>query len=770
MTTANPTFSLVVNTNDRAHSLKTLLRALEQQSYSNFEVVVVVGPTQDNTLEMLQEYDGRVRVVRCPKANLGQSRNIGLLAARGEMVAFIDDDAVPSFHWLAQLARLFENPALDATGGVVYLVHPDHAIVQHRVGIMSSLAEQIDARGSWLDQLVPPGDGAQWVARMMGTNMAYRRRSLLEIGGFDEFFEWVYDDSDVAARVANAGKLIHPVTQAPVYHVPASSRNRQAFSYNVKWWIPTKAALYFILKHGMIAGDSSRDMLLHCLHLVHGRYLWYGQLHRNGQLTFLQMLNLQAQNIRALLSGVWHGLFSPRRLLSTPSTSELGDDEIMKFQNDQSKTQPVVDPISGRQPSLIHVEPPLRVCLLSCAYPPSHYDGVGRTTHLIAQGLFECGHTVHVITRGEREDVAFYDGAYVHRIPGNVERYPRERNLPLVHGALNYSHSVHDAVGRLILNDGIQVVDTPLWQTDGLVTAVSGTIPVVVRLHTAHRQIAALEKSRDADMRLVGELEQSLIDHATYWVPNSRASLKAISEVYNITPDTNRYTVIHHGLIPVPDEDIRPFDLEHLPETYTVLYVGRLERRKGIQDLFAAIPLVLKRFPHVRFLIAGKDNSVNDGFLRQSGMDYPTYFARRYSRYASQVEFLGLVSEEQLYSLYQSCDLFVAPSLYESFGLIYLEAMNYAKPVIGCAAGGIPEVVEDRGSGLLVEPEAPPALAEAILSMLLAPTRLYEMGMAGRQRLLEHFTHIQTAQGYAKVYRQLIQRAAALRESEPRRE
>jgi glycogen(starch) synthase len=138
MTTADLTISLVINTTDRADSLRTLLRALDHQSYPHFEVIVVVGPTSDNTIEVLSEVEGRVRLLRCPKANLSRSRNVGLLAARGDIVAFIDDDAVPSRCWLEQIARLFKNPGLDATGGVVYdpsqrsycpTSHWDHLVV-----------------------------------------------------------------------------------------------------------------------------------------------------------------------------------------------------------------------------------------------------------------------------------------------------------------------------------------------------------------------------------------------------------------------------------------------------------------------------------------------------------------------------------------------------------------------------------------------------------------------------------------------------------------
>jgi len=173
--------------------------------------------------------------------------------------------------------------------------------------------------------------------------------------------------------------------------------------------------------------------------------------------------------------------------------------------------------------------------------------------------------------------------------------------------------------------------------------------------------------------------------------------------------------------------------------------------------LFQAIPQVLQQVPYVRFIIAGADNSQNDGFQNQFRQTYPAYFAHRHPGLTKQVEFLGSVNEETLYHLYQTCDLFVAPSLYESFGLIYLEAMNYAKPVIGCQAGGIPEVVDHGVTGLLVEPGAPAALAEAMLSLLKSPQRMREMGLAGRQRLLERFTHIQMARQFAEVYRAAIQ-------------
>jgi hypothetical protein len=164
--------------------------------------------------------------------------------------------------------------------------------------------------------------------------------------------------------------------------------------------------------------------------------------------------------------------------------------------------------------------------------------------------------------------------------------------------------------------------------------------------------------------------------------------------------------------------------------------------------------------PMARFVIAGSDNSKSDGFVLKTGMDYSSYFAEHYPAYLPYVQFTGSLDDEHLQRLYQSCDLFVAPSLYESFGLVYLEAMNYAKPVIGCRAGGIPEVIDHGVSGWLVEPEAPKALAEAIISLLGSPEKLCQMGMAGREQILQRFNYIEMAGKFAQVYRQEIQRFA----------
>jgi len=509
---------------------------------------------------------------------------------------------------------------------------------------------------------------------------------------------------------------------------------------------------------GPAAGDSMGSIATRCLHLVHGHWRWYWNLRRAGEIGLGEYLKYCAHEICGAASGLCGGLFRGRQRLapSRVRTAPKAGQPIMPFQDEASPRHPAVDPVSGERASISLVDPPLRICLTSTFYPPQGYDGVGRLTHLMAQGLFELGHTVHVVAHGDHDQVSFYDGAYVHRLATRLDRYNRYRQTPNLYHALNRCHGVYEKVQRLILNDGVQLLDSPLWLFEGLVTAISGILPVAVRLVTPLKEIAAIQGDCDDDTRLQEEMEQALIKRASHLLPNSQATLEMVQRLYGQEPAPDRYSIVPYGIVPAPEDQIRPFEPGRQSEGLTVLFVGRLEKRKGIVPLLEAIPRVLEQVPGARFVIAGRDNSRHDGFWRRTGRDYAGYFAHRHPRHTAHVEFRGSVSEEDLQDLYRSCDLFVAPSLYESFGLVYLEAMNYAKPVIGCHTGGVPEVIDHGTTGLLVDPGEAKALAEGIVSLLRSPARLREMGLAGRGQVVEQFNYLQMARRFEAAYRIMI--------------
>src|SRR5437868_384207 len=95
--------SVVICTLNRAARLDTLLSSLRRQSFTPFEVIVVNGPSTDDTEKVLAAYTDNIRTAKCPQRNISIGRNIGIEMAEGEFVAFLDDDCIPDESWLEDL-------------------------------------------------------------------------------------------------------------------------------------------------------------------------------------------------------------------------------------------------------------------------------------------------------------------------------------------------------------------------------------------------------------------------------------------------------------------------------------------------------------------------------------------------------------------------------------------------------------------------------------------------------------------------------------------
>jgi starch synthase len=239
-----------------------------------------------------------------------------------------------------------------------------------------------------------------------------------------------------------------------------------------------------------------------------------------------------------------------------------------------------------------------------------------------------------------------------------------------------------------------------------------------------------------------------------------------VEALYGVAPE--RVRVIHNGIDP---DEFRPV---HVPETLRrlgvdsdvpfVLFVGRITRQKGILHLVRAIRYMNSNAPIV--LCAGApDTPAIAEEMRQL-----VNSVKRESK-ASVLWIPEMLRRYDLVGLYSHAAVFVCPSVYEPFGIINLEAMACETPVVAAAVGGIPEIVVNTETGLLVhfdaeskdspEPRDPEgysrALAAAIDELLGDPERRRAMGTAGRRRVLEHFSWRHIAELTLDFYRQLTE-------------
>ena len=219
MTTA-ATVSVVIASHGRPEHLRRCLTALRYQAHDAFEVIVVADTTGQAALKG-HPSTPHLKTVAFDTPNLSRARNLGLAAAAGEIVAFIDDDSIAEPTWLSFLCGPIAQGRAAATVGAV----------RGRNGIsFQSRTPFIDRNGFTRDPGLHAGDRPSqgFVPKLVGTNMAVRRDALLSIGGFDEAFRYFLEDADVSLRLASAGLTLAFTPEAQVHHLYASSARRAA--------------------------------------------------------------------------------------------------------------------------------------------------------------------------------------------------------------------------------------------------------------------------------------------------------------------------------------------------------------------------------------------------------------------------------------------------------------------------------------------------------------------------------------------------------------
>jgi glycosyltransferase involved in cell wall biosynthesis len=171
--------------------------------------------------------------------------------------------------------------------------------------------------------------------------------------------------------------------------------------------------------------------------------------------------------------------------------------------------------------------------------------------------------------------------------------------------------------------------------------------------------------------------------------------------------------------------------------------MGALVEHKGQRHLIDAAAAVVRQVPDTRFVILGEGplRAVLEHQVKALHLEKHVFLP------GFRVDAIGLL---------KSFDIFVMCSEMEGLGTSTLDAMAAGKPAIGTRIGGIPEVVEDGRTGLLVPPADPDRLADAIVELLRDPAKRQRMGEAGWIRVREHFTVERMIDGTRKVYREVL--------------
>lgn len=201
-TTTLPYFSVVVCTYNGSATIRDTLEGLKMLSYPNFEVIIVNDGSTDNVAEIVEQYP--YKLVSTKNGGLSRARNVGMNIAKGEIIAYIDDDAYPDAHWLHYLAYTYMNSDHAAVGGPNIIPASD--------GLIATCVA--NAPGGPVHVL----ETDEIAEHLPGCNFSVRREVLIKIGGFDTVFCAAGDDVDVCWRIQEAGYNIGYHPSALVWH------------------------------------------------------------------------------------------------------------------------------------------------------------------------------------------------------------------------------------------------------------------------------------------------------------------------------------------------------------------------------------------------------------------------------------------------------------------------------------------------------------------------------------------------------------------------
>jgi phosphatidyl-myo-inositol dimannoside synthase len=244
---------------------------------------------------------------------------------------------------------------------------------------------------------------------------------------------------------------------------------------------------------------------------------------------------------------------------------------------------------------------------------------------------------------------------------------------------------------------------------------------------------------------------RSALRRATLVLSPSRATADHLISLQGVASD--RIRVLPWALDPDFATKFSGATRAALPATFppgrVILSVGRwlaTERYKGMDTLILAMPRLLLRWPDLQLVIVGSgdDQGWLDHIARDSGV-------------LRHVHFLTGISYGELSACYEAAEIFALPSRGEGFGFVYLEAMAHAKPVIGGAHGGAPEVIQDGITGYVVQHGDPAQLATSIDTMLSNPEHAREMGEAGRKRVENEYRFNVFSKAFKKILRELCE-------------
>jgi glycogen(starch) synthase len=411
----------------------------------------------------------------------------------------------------------------------------------------------------------------------------------------------------------------------------------------------------------------------------------------------------------------------------------------------------------------------LRIGFFVWEYPPKLVGGLGTYAQYLTRELVELGHDISVFTlnTGDLKTREILKGVDVQRpliadasnvfpmfVVDDLKRWGtniRFFNDIFIYNILSSTKFLNGLIKQEGYHFDLVCVHDWLSCISGLIIKNETKIPVVFHVHStewgrsggkgsevvSHLEDAAAQNA-DAIITVSNAMQEDLIRHG--WAQSR------INVVWNGV-DPEQYDPQKYSR----EDTLKIREQYGVPEDWNMLlFLGRLTWVKSVKNLVQAMPMVLKDYPKTKLMILGKGEEQSDIVETADRLGIRDNIVYRFD----------FVPEEERIMHYAASDLCIFPSVYEPFGIVSLEAMSMAKPVVVGARGvvGFREQVIASGpdqNGVHVNGEDPADIAWGINEALRDPERARLWGQNGRRRVVQYFTWKKVAEQTLEVYKKI---------------
>ncbi len=390
--------------------------------------------------------------------------------------------------------------------------------------------------------------------------------------------------------------------------------------------------------------------------------------------------------------------------------------------------------------------------LLSFEYPPeTGFGGIGTYTWYHARALARLGHQVHVLAGSTSEGPLTThqeNGVFVHRFRSSGPAMRLFRRLARfgchwTRLRLENAWSMYQGLKILKRRYTFDVLEMPECGAEGFLVNSLQKVPTVVRFHSPAQLIMPMYDVSRADMVACSALERRGIGSATALTSCSAFLAGQVRTEMDVRAPV---TVISNGIDLSLFDSEPKIDVAGFPrDKLTILFAGRMERRKGIHLCGAIAERILRRH-NVAFVFAGEDLF---GYLADV-----TLPALQKQELQGSAHYLGKLGLKETRSCMRDADILMLPSLWENCPYSCLEAMAAGRAIVSSDQGGMPELIRDGSNGLLARCGDAESFAAQIEKLIESPELRQRLGAAARQTVEQFHTDDRIARLSVALYEQ----------------